>query len=268
MKSLHLFVGAFLLILALTGCTKTSSSLTYFQNIDSIANVPITAGDFDLRIEPDDELFISVNSLVPEATAAYNLPLSNPATISSLRLTEQPRQTTYIVSESGYIILPVLGRMYVKGLTTQELAERITKEVEKEVKDPVVKVQLLNFRVNVLGEVAHPGSRNITRERYSILDAISDAGDLTPYGQRDQVILIREENGKRAYHQLNLNDVATLSSPYFYMQQNDVLYVAPNNIRKDNAKYNQNNAYKISVISTVVSACSVVASLVIALVVK
>lgn len=264
----HLLI-ALLAVFTLSGCaSKQRSSLSYFENIDSISNVAIPAGDFNVKIEPDDELFISVNSLVPDATAAYNLPLSNPATIGSLRLTEQPRQTTYIVTEDGYITMPVLGRLYVKGLTTVELAEKLTKLISKDVADPVVKVELLNFRINVLGEVNRPGGRNITRERYSVLDAIADAGDLTPYGERDRVILIREENGKRMYHTFNLNDVSTLSSPYFYLQQNDVIYVEPNGIRKDNAKYNQNNAYKISVISTVVSACSVVASLVIALTVK
>lgn len=268
MNRFHL-IALLLLLTVITGCSsKKHSSLSYFENIDSISNVEIPAGDFNVQIEPDDELFISVNSLVPDATAAYNLPLSNPASISSLKLTEQPRQTTYKVTEQGYITMPVLGKLYVKGLTTVELAEKITQLVSKDVDDPVVKVELLNFRVNVLGEVNNPGSRTISRERYSVLDAIADAGDLTPYGERGRVILIREENGKRMYHTFNLNDVSTLTSPYFYLQQNDVIYVEPNEIRKENARYNQYNSYKVSVISTVVSAVSVIASLVIALAVK
>lgn len=258
-----------LIALGMTGCaSKQRSSLSYFTNLDSIANTTIQTGEYNLRIEPDDELYITVNSLVPEATAAYNMPVNNPATVSSIKMSEQPKQTTYIVNKEGNIIMPVLGTLHVEGMTTLQLAQKITELVKRDVEDPLVKVELLNFRINVLGEVAHPGSRTITRQRYSILDAIADAGDLTPYGERDRVVLIREENGKRMYHTFNLNDVATLSSPYFYLQQNDVIYVEPNGIRKDNAKYNQNNAFKISVISTVVSACSVVASLVIALAVK
>lgn len=261
--------GASLLLISLTGCSsKQRTTLTYFQNIDSIQNVQIQAGNYDVKIEPDDELFISVNSLVPSATAAYNLPLSNPAAQGNLGMTEQPRQTTYKVRADGCITMPVLGTLHVAGLTTAQLAEKVTRLVEKDVEDPVVKVELINFRINVLGEVNHPGSRNVNRYRYSILDAIADAGDLTPYGERSNVILVREENGKRSYHTFNLNDVSTLSSPYFYLQQNDVVYVEPNAIRKDNAKYNQYSSYKISVISTVVSACSVVASLVIALAIK
>ena len=119
-----------------------------------------------------------------------------------------------------------------------------------------------------MGEVKTPCAINVKRERYSILDALSDAGDLTEYGERDNVLLIREENGAKTYHRINLNDASILSSPYFYLKQNDVVYVEPNSIREDNSKYNQNNSYKVSVVSAIVSACSVVASLVIALTIK
>ena len=123
----------------------------------------------------------------------------------------------------------------------------------------------MNFNVNVLGEVRNPGRINVETQRFSVLDALAKAGDLTEYGLRDGVIVIREENGQKTYHRLNLNDAAVLSSPYFYLQQNDVVYVEPNKIRRENSKYNQNNAFKLSVISTIVSACSVVVSLIIAL---
>ena len=131
-----------------------------------------------------------------------------------------------------------------------------------------MRVQLVNFRINVLGEVKNPGAISVKKERYSLLDALADAGDLTEYGERSNVMLIREVDGKRIYHRLNLNNSEVLSSPYFYLQQNDVVYVEPNEIRRENAKYNQNNSYKISVVSTIVSACSVIASLIIALTVK
>lgn len=254
------------LTLSITGCSSSKkNALTYFQNIDSISNASITTGDYKVKIEPADELFISVNSLVPAASAPYNLPLANPATSGTIPMNEQPRQSTYKVDTAGNIIMPVLGKVHVEGLTTTQLADKLTKMVENEVKDPMVTVELLNFRINVLGEVNAPGGKRINRERYSILDAIADAGDLNAYGQRENVILIREENGKRTYHKFNLNDASTLSSPYFYLKQNDVVYVEPNKIKQENAKYNTNNAFKISVISTIVSACSVVASLLIAL---
>jgi polysaccharide export outer membrane protein len=156
----------------------------------------------------------------------------------------------------------------VQGLTTQQIKDKLVELISKDVDDPIVRVELMNFRVNVLGEVQRPGAVSVKRERYSVLDALADAGDLTEFGERSNVLLIREENGVKIYHRLNLNEASVLSSPYFYMQQNDVIYVEPNEIRKDNSKYNQNNAFKLSVISTIVSACSVIASLVIALTVK
>lgn len=264
----HLFSTLSLLVMlvVLTGCSsKKRTTLTYFTNRDTISAPVIPTENYMVKIEPGDELFITITSLIPDATAPYNLPLSNPGMLGSLEMSTQPKIATYIVNENGDITMPVIGTLHVAGLETPQVAAIIQKEVEKDVADALVKVELVNFRINVLGEVARPGSQKISRERFSILDAIADAGDLTPYGERSNVLLIREENGKRTYHTINLNDVSTLSSPYFYLQQNDVVYVEPNNIRKENARYNQYSSYKISVISTVVSAVSVVASLVIAL---
>ena len=122
--------------------------------------------------------------------------------------------------------------------------------------------------MNVLGEVRNPGSVEVKTERFSVLDALAAAGDMTQYGVRNEVMLIREENGKRSYHTLNLEDAAIVNSPYFFLSQNDVIYVKPNKVLESNASYDTNNAYRISVVSTVVSVMSVIASLVIALTVK
>lgn len=161
--------------------------------------------------------------------------------------------------------MPVLGEIYVEGKTTDEIETLIKERISLEVKDPYVSVRLLSFKINVLGEVKNPGVINVRTERFSLLDALSVANDMTVYGKRENVLLIREEGGVKKCIRLNLNDKNILESPYYYLQQNDVVYVEPNKIRKDNSKYNQSHAYKLSVISTIVSACSVIASLVIAL---
>ena len=175
---------------------------------------------------------------------------------------------TYLVDSKGDITMPVLGTLHVGGLTTEQIQQLVTEKVSIDVDNPTVIVKMVNFHVNVAGEVRTPGVVNVTRERFSVLDALSSAGDLTEYGERSNVLLVREENGKRTAHRINLNSSDILTSPYFYVQQNDYIYVTPNKIRQDNSKYNQNNAFKLSVISTIVSACSVVASLVIALAIK
>lgn len=221
--------------------------------------------EFAVTILPGDELIITVSSLVPEATLEYNLPLINPATSTTLMTTTQPRTITYRVDATGDIKFPRVGVIHVTGMTTDELAAYITKKISADVEDPYVKVELINFRVNVLGEVKKPGAYNVNRERYTVLDALADAGDLTEYGERENLLLIREVDGQKVFYHINLNSSDIMTQPYFYLQQNDVLYVEPNSIRKDVAKYNQNNAFKVQVVSAVVSAASVIASLCIAL---
>ena len=255
-------------VVVMASCSTTNRSLTYFEDIDSVASQEVLQSDYSLKIIPDDELLITVTSMMPNATAMYNLPLSNPSTRNAILAVTQPQQQTYVVDKNGNIQFPVLGEIKVEGLSTQELREELVKRISKDVKDPIVRVQLVNFRINVLGEVRNPHAVSVRKERYSILDAIADAGDLTVYGERENVLLIREENGKMVCHRFNLNDADILKSPYFYLRQNDVIYVEPNKVRQDNSKYNQYNSYKISVVSTIVSACSVIASLIIALTVK
>lgn len=255
-------------VVAISSCSSYNTSLPYFGDISDSQSGEFPQGDYGIKIIPDDELLITVTSMVPSATAMYNLTLSNPAMREELLSVSQPQQQTFIVDANGDIQFPVLGKLHVAGLSTQELRKELENRIGKDVQDPIVRVQLVNFRINVLGEVKNPGAISVKKERYSLLDALADAGDLTEYGERSNVMLIREVDGKRIYQRLNLNNSEALSSPYFYLQQNDVVYVEPNEIRRENAKYNQNNSYKISVVSTIVSACSVIASLIIALTVK
>ena len=268
-KMMKLFKSIFIALLCvLSSCSSSKTSLSYFEDLKQYEEGSMVSGDYNVKIIPDDELFITVTSMVPEATAGYNMPLSNPATRGNLQTYTQAVQQTYIVNKQGDIKFPILGTIHVEGMTTIELADYLTKKIGEDVEDPFVRVELINFRVNVMGEVTRPGAKSVSRERYSVLDALADAGDLTPYGERNNILLIREVDGKKEFHRMNLNDASILSSPYFYLQQNDVIYVEPNQIRKDNAEYNTNNAYKVSVASAIVSACSVVASLIIALVIK
>ena len=147
--------------------------------------------------------------------------------------------------------------MHVAGLTTQELTQELVTRISKDAEDPIVRVQLVNFRINVLGEVKVPGAISVKKERYSILDALADAGDLTEYGERSNVLLIREVDGKRIYQRLDLNNSEVLSSPYFYLQQNDVVLVEPNQARTTS---NQSIGLWLSMVGTVSSAATVVVS--------
>ena len=253
---------------SLLSCTSTKdNNLAYFKDLASSPSgkLPNPQGIYPIRVQPDDELVISVTSTMPEATAAYNLPMDNPATRGFYHMSTQPRTQTYIVDQQGYIVMPMLGRIYVNGKTVNEISKEITAMIAPDVKDPNVRVEIINFSVDVMGEVKTPQRIITDHEHFTVLDALSACGDLTEYGKRDRVYVIRTEEGERSYHRLDLTSSDVFNSPFFYLKQNDVVYVEPNQIRIDNSKYNQNNAFKLSVISTIVSSVSVIASLVIAL---
>lgn len=263
------FCGVFFVVAfasAFSSCRSSRSSLSYFEDLKFVDSIEYNVEP--VRIVPNDELFISVTSFNPEATSQYNLPLVNVGMLENLNSPMSQKQQTFIVDSNGYINFPVLGKLEVKGMTTGELTEMLFEKISRDVTDPVVRVELVNFNIDVLGEVRNPGRYKVESERVTLLDAIAMAGDLTEYGERGTVLLIREADGKRIMQRLDLNDSKLLSSPYFYLRQNDAVYVEPNEIRKENSKYNQNNAFKLSVTSTVVSTLSVIASLVIALAVK
>lgn len=252
----------------LASCTTKRSPLTYFEDIEQSFVIDAPTSAYSPKIAPDDELLITVASEDSRATAAYNLPMENPASLAVGKLSTTPQHQTYLVDAKGNISMPILGTIHVAGLTTEQLREQLVGRISADVTNPEVTVRLLNFNVNVAGEVKQPGRIKVNGERFSVLDALTAAGDLTEYGERNNVLIVREEDGKRIAHRVSLNSSDLLTSPYFYLQPNDYVYVTPNQIRKDNSKYNQNNAFKVSVISAVVSGVSVIASLVIALAIK
>ncbi len=264
MKFKNIIIAA--LMIALTGCkTATENTLSYFRNLgDAPSGVLSQDKTYDIKVVPEDELTIMVTSKVPEATAMFNQPQANYSLRGEYTTQGTPRIQSYIVDKNGDIVMPTLGRINVAGKTTSQIEQLIKNKVSATVKDPFVRVELMGFYVNVLGEVKNPHRILVQSQRFTLLDALSAAGDLTEFGERGSVMVIREEDGKKVYHRMDLADANIFNSPYFYLQQNDVIYVEPNQIRIDNSKYNQNNAYKLTVISTIVSASSVIASLIIA----
>lgn len=248
----------------LASCRSSQDTLAYFVDVEKIESVPV--GDYQIKIEPNDELGILVTSDNPEATAQYNIAPAVTQPSMAMQSTYQVQDfSRYVVDSKGNIDIPTLGRIHVAGLTIEQLRDKIQAEVSKEVSNPIVRVNILNYYVYVAGEVAEPGKYQSETQRFTVLDALSSAGDMTVYGRRDNVLIVREENGKRVTARLDLNKAETLTSPFFYLKQNDYVYVEPSKTRQDNAEYNTNNSYKLSVVSTIVSGCSVVVSLVIAL---
>ncbi|MCM1440740.1 MAG: polysaccharide biosynthesis/export family protein [Roseburia sp.] len=260
-----------LVVITVTSC-RTTKHLSYMQSISDSQSGTLATVAHPVKLAPHDELEIVVTSIVPEATAEYNLPAANTNRQSLSSSTSLPendkRQQTYIVDPEGNIDFPIIGSLHVAGMTTSELKSKLTELISERVHDPKVMVRLSNFKVNVMGEVDEPKTIEVTTERFTIFDALAAAGDMTEYGRRDNVLVIREDGDSIRYTRLDLRDASVTSSPCYYLQQNDVVIVEPNGVREANAKYNTNNSFRLSVISTIVSAVSVIASLVIAIAIK
>ena len=200
----------------------------------------------EIRVRPEDKISILVNSKDPLLANLFNLPIVSRqiGTTSSASSSNSQGISGYTVNKDGNIDFPVLGPVHVAGMTREEIAAHIKNELISQdlVKDPVVTVEFMNLTVSVLGEVVHPGRFNIDKDRLTLLDAISMAGDLTVYGKRDNVLVQRDENGKKVLYKVNLNSGHDLySSPVYYLQQNDIVYVEPNSGRARQATVNGNN---------------------------
>ena len=224
MKKLISFIFAVTLLIAMSSC-GTSKSVAYIQNSDSI-NYDNSRYLYDAKIMPKDQLTISVNTVNPEASLPYNLLLQNSYAQGRSVSVGGGTLMPYLVDNEGYINFPVVGRLKVAGLTKTECQDLILEKIRPfmaEAEKPVVTVNMSSYSVSVLGEVNRPGSFQVGREKISILEALAQAGDLTIYGVRDKVKLIREDaTGKKEIHTLDLTNANIVNSPYYYLQQNAI----------------------------------------------
>jgi len=217
-----------------------NSMYTQGQNIATAVYHPIT-------IQPDDILQVVISTIDPGTNEAFNVDQEDNSAIKSDVLNAPKRLSGYLVDKKGDIELPVLGRFHVAGETTEAIKDSVQVAALKILKHPVVNVRLANFTVNVLGEVTHPGSYVISGEKASVLDALGLAGDMTIYGKRDNVILMRTENGvQKKVARFNLNNTQMLSSPYFYLRQGDVIYVEPSKSKAASTDMRATKTYAIA----------------------
>lgn len=218
----------FYVLLIFAFSCSSSKKLAYFKNLDEKGEFRAPIGNIEeTQIQPSDLLSITVNSLNPESNILFNNGVLAPAG-SSVQAPSPTRSSEgYLVDKDGNINFPVVGSITVGGLTKTQASEKITASLKNFVKNPIINIRFLNFKITVMGEVNRPSSFNIISERINILEALSLAGDMTPYGKRDNVLIIREKDGFRTTSRINLADKSTLSSPLFYLHQNDIVYVEP-----------------------------------------
>ena len=235
--------------MAMTGC-GSSKGFTYVENIDSIS-LAASRGLFDARIMPKDELTITVNTTNPEASAPFNLQSGEKASTVF---------KGYLVDNSGFINFPVVGKVHVVGLTKTECEDLIKSKIQPylaRTENPVVSVRMSSYHITVLGEVGKPGVIPVSTEKISVLEAIAQAGDLGVYGKRNNILLIREDaHGEKHAVRMNLNDANIINSPYYYLQQNDVLYVQPNSVKAKTSSIGSSTTIWFSFIGIVTSVAS------------
>ena len=263
-KKLCFYALLFLAIYGLSSCAS-SKDVAYIQN-SNMVDLSESAFLYDARIMPKDVLTITVNTVNPEASAPFNLIVRNTLTNSSSSIgTSSGSLQTYLVSNDGTIDFPVLGTLQVGGLTKLECEKRIHDKILPYLnanENPVVTVRMSNYKISVLGEVNRPGMFTVGNEKINIFEALAQAGDLTIYGVRNNVKLIREDaNGRKEIYTLNLNDANIINSPYYYLQQNDIIYVEPNKVKAQNSGVGQTTSLWLTSTSILISLASLMYSI-------
>ncbi|MFC4672518.1 polysaccharide biosynthesis/export family protein [Dysgonomonas termitidis] len=252
MRSLFGFLP--ICILFLSSC-NSSKNIVYFQDIPVGQNIT-TVKSSDIEVMPRDLISIVVSSKNPELAALFNLPKISYQAGSTIPSENTNNQILgYTVDSDGNIDFPVLGSIHVAGLNRKQLSSMIKERLLNEnlINDPVVTVDFMNLKISMLGEVKSPGKYSIDRDQINILEAISMAGDLTIYGKRDRIFVMREKDGGRITYKMDLRSSEIFSSPAYYLQQNDIVYVEPNNVRAGQSTVNDNNAKSVSLWMSVVS---------------
>lgn len=256
--------ASYLIILALLfgGCSAIQRT-AYMQDVENNKAIQV-AIDQQIRIKPLDRLTVVVSSKDPELAAPFNTMTSynslsnNPLGQTSISSSQSLQVRT--VDENGILYMPIIGDIYCTGKTRTELANEIAKKISDGgyINDAAVNIQFADMKIYVMGEVARPGQFDVTRDRITILEALAMAGDMTIYGNRANVTVIRKDGDKTVTHVLNLLDSSLFSSPAYCLQQGDVVYVQPNKYRAATAEINQNRSFWISIASTVLTAASLI----------
>lgn len=259
----YLFIA--LLAAGLMSSCTSYKNVPYLQDIETVNNYGKEIPLYDAKIMPKDLLSITVNTTDPQAAAPFNLTVQTPINVAltNINTTTQPTLQQYLVNNQGEIDFPVIGRLKVGGLTKNQAEDLIREKLQSYLKEaPIVTVRMSNYKISVLGEVARPGSFTVSNEKVNVLEALAMAGDMTVYGVRTNVKLIREDaDGKREIVPLDLTKSDLVLSPYFYLKQNDILYVTPNETKAKSSDIGTTTTTWISATSILISLASLIVNI-------
>lgn len=262
-KLIYSALVALTMVLVLGSCGSTKN-VAYFQNADSISYAA-SKMLYEAKIMPKDELTITVITTDPKASIPFNLAVSQTLGTSGQLSSGQGSLQGYLVDNNGNIEFPVVGTLHVGGLTKNQAETLIKSKVKPYLasnENPIVTVRMASYRVVVTGEVTKPSVISVPQEKMSIIEALAQAGDLTIYGKRENVLLIREDaTGEKSTHRLNLNDANIINSPYYYLQQNDIIYVEPNKVKAQNSTIGSSTTLIMSGLSILTSIAALVVNI-------
>ena len=242
MKYIYIYYSLGLIFL-ISSCAQRRN-LVYFSDLSKNAgNSELITAETEPKIQTNDLLSLTINTLSNESNLLFS---SNSNNINKSGYHEKEG---YRVDKEGMINIPVAGNISLKGLTIQQAQQKLVKTLSNYVKNPIVNIQFLNFRITVIGEVNNPSTFNVPDEKINLLEALGMAGDLTVYGKRENVLVIRETEGKRDIVRINLNNRDILNSPYFYLKQNDIVYVEPDKSKA--IEFSPNNRLMPLVVATI-----------------
>jgi polysaccharide export outer membrane protein len=242
-----------LIFVTLLFSCASRQDVVYYQNIDNMAQQQ-KANSYEIRIQPDDLLMIIVSAEDPEIALPFNLrsiAVQNPGSLDAAM--GQQSMQLYLVDAAGSIEFPVLGKLKVGGLSRSEVLQMVQQKIGVYIKNPIINLRVMNFKVSVQGEVSLPGTYTVDSERVTLVEAISKAGDLTIYGKRDNILIIREIDGVKSYSRVDITKADFINSPFYYLAQNDVVYVEPNKTKINGAAIGPNTGVIISITSILIT---------------
>ena len=232
-------------------------SIVYYQDIDQQTRV---VGTHNTLIQPDDLLMIIVSAQNPLAAEAYNLTTNLTVDPNDQSGTARTQQQLYLVDSEGYIDFPVLGRLLIGGKTKEQVSDEMHALIAKDIKDAVINIRLMNYKVTVMGEVNRPGVHTINSERITLPEALSLSGDLTKYGKRDNILITRETTNGITTQRVDLTSTDFMQSDYFYLKQNDIVYVEPNKTSVNSSGVGPNISIYLTVISLLLTTTALILS--------
>lgn len=259
MKKTLIYLAIVTLTVLVTTSCATRKNMVYFQNIEADSTSQ-SYPDFQLKYKVGDFLDISVMGADPELLGYFNLQKFAGEGLTGNYLNDNPQTVGYTVLEDGTINFPLLGKVNVAGKSQLELTQDLSKQLKGYIDNPIVNIRLRNFKVTVLGNVNNPGTFNITNDKISLLQAIGIAGDLQITAKRKNILVIRERDGVKTQYRIDLTNDDIFSSPVFFLEQNDIVYVEPNQQRINSSKDSALYSVLISVTSLILTTIVIIIS--------